>query len=146
MIQAACHCGAVRFAVAEPPKWVLDCNCTLCRRYGAMWCYVMGDDPVTLVEAPDPAATDTYTWLDHEIATHHCRVCGCVTHLEALDRDPPAVFGLNARMMVRLDGTRVRVRRIDNGHTGWFWTRPDEPVIPGRHPPTPVPGREDDWG
>jgi hypothetical protein len=49
VIQAACHCGAVRFAVAAPPKWVLDCNCTICRRYGAMWCYTFGEDPMTLV-------------------------------------------------------------------------------------------------
>lgn len=26
MIRAACHCTAVRFAIARPPTWVLDCN------------------------------------------------------------------------------------------------------------------------
>ena len=146
MIQAACHCGAVRFAVAEPPKWVLDCNCTICRRYGAMWCYTFGEDPMTLVETPDPAATDTYTWQDHEIAFHHCRSCGCVTHSEALDRNPPEILVLNARMMIGLDGANIPIRRIDNGHLGWFWTREDGPVVPGRHPNAPVPGREWDWG
>ena len=39
MIRAACHCEAVKFEIAEPPEWVLDCNCTLCRRYGALWTY-----------------------------------------------------------------------------------------------------------
>ena len=39
MIKAACHCGAVRFELEAPPAWVLDCNCTLCRRYGALWAY-----------------------------------------------------------------------------------------------------------
>lgn len=145
MIQASCHCTAVRFAVAAPPKWVLDCNCTLCRRYGALWCYTFGEDPMTLVEAPDPATTETYSWLDHDIATHRCRTCGGVTHLEALTRDPPAIMGLNARMMIGLDGANIPVRRIDNGHRGWFWTRDDGPIIPGRHPDEPVPGREWDW-
>jgi hypothetical protein len=37
MIRAACHCTAVRFEIAEPPEWVLDCNCTICRRYGGLW-------------------------------------------------------------------------------------------------------------
>lgn len=146
MIKAACHCGAVRFEVAEPPAWVLDCNCTLCRRYGALWTYCFGDDQAKLLSTPDPAATATYSWLDREIAFHHCRTCGCITHFEAVDRDPPVILALNARMMLRLDGANVRIRRIDNGHLGWFWTRPDDPVIPGRHPPTPVPGREEDWG
>ena len=140
MIKATCHCGAVRFAVAEPPTWVMDCNCTVCRRYGAMWCYTSGDEPVTLVEAPDPAATETYSWLDHEILFHRCRTCGGVTHGE-LAGPPRRIFALNARMMVGLDGTKVRVHRKDNGHQGWFWTRPDGPVEASRHPP-PEPG---DW-
>ena len=51
MIKPACHCGAVRFEIAEPPEWVLDCNCTLCRRYGAMWSYYHGADQAKLVSA-----------------------------------------------------------------------------------------------
>jgi hypothetical protein len=145
MIKAACHCGAVRFEVSEAPAWVLDCNCTLCRRYGAMWSYYLDEEgQAKLLSKPDPATTATYTWLDHEIATHHCRTCGCITHAEAIARDPPAILALNARMMVGLDGANIEVRRIDNGHLGWFWTRDDGPIIPGRHPPMPPPG-PDDW-
>ena len=145
-VKAACHCGAVRFEVAEAPKWVLDCNCTLCRRYGAMWTYTFGDNPMRLLVEPDRAATVVYSWLDHELGFHHCRTCGCITHFEALDRDPPVIAAVNARLMIRLDGANVVVRRIDNGHLGWFWTRADEPVIPGRHPNMSPPGREDEWG
>ena len=144
MIRAACHCEAVRFAIAEAPKWVLDCSCTICRRYGALWTYCTGADPVTLVERPDPAATATYSWNMNYFAFHHCRTCGCVTHFEAIDRDPSEIWGLNARMMVGLDGPNTPVRQIDNGHVGWFWTRSDGPFIPGRHPPMPPPG-PDDW-
>jgi hypothetical protein len=145
MIKAACHCGAVRFAVAGAPRWVLDCSCTICRRYGALWTYcAFTDNPMELVARPDPAATATYTWQDHEIGFHHCRTCGCITHFEALDQNPPMILGLNARMMVGLDGPGTRIRQIDNGHVGWFWTRVDGEVIPGRHPPMP-PAGPDDW-
>ena len=41
-------------------------------------------------------------------------------------------------------GDKVRLRRIDNGHSGFFWTRSDEPVVASRHPPMPPPG-PDDW-
>ncbi|WP_293682212.1 hypothetical protein [uncultured Phenylobacterium sp.] len=146
MIKSACHCGAVRFEVAAAPKWVLDCSCTVCRRYGGLWTYCRGEDPMTLLSEPDPAATVVYSWLDHEIGMHHCRTCGCVTHLQALDHETQPIFGLNARMMIGLDGANITIRRIDNGHLGWFWTRPDLPIIPGHHPNTPPPGREEDWG
>ena len=143
MIRAACHCGAVRFEVAEPPEWVLDCNCTLCRKYGALWTYYRGADQAKLLMTPDPGTTDTYAWIDGDIAFHRCKVCGCVTHIEAAKADPPVIFGVNARMMAGLDPAKVRIRRIDNSHSGFFWTRPDEPVMASGHPPMPPPTFED---
>lgn len=144
MIRAACHCGAVRFEITEAPGWVLDCNCTLCRRYGALWSYYRGDDQAKLLKKPATEATAVYSWGDREIAFHHCKTCGCMTHMAAIAVDPPTIFGVNARMMVGLDPKRVRLRQIDNGHTGYFWTRSDEPAIASRHPPMPPPGA-DDW-
>jgi hypothetical protein len=143
MIKAACHCGAVRFEIAEAPVWVLDCNCSICRRHGALWSYYQGERQALLLAQPDPAATAIYLWNDRAIELHHCRVCGCVTHIRGVA--PPALtFGVNARLMVGLDPAKVAVRQIDNGHTGFFWTKSDEPPIPGRHPPMPPPG-PDDW-
>ncbi len=48
MIRVACHCGAVRLSVEPAPRWVLDCNCSICRRYGALWAYTQdsGGKPV----------------------------------------------------------------------------------------------------
>ncbi len=59
MIRAACHCTTVRMEIEETPTWVTDCNCTLCRRYGALWAYYEADQ-VKLVQGVD--ATDTYLW------------------------------------------------------------------------------------
>jgi len=141
MIRAACHCGAVRFEIAEPPEWVLDCNCTLCRRYGALLSYYRGADQAKLLTTPAPGTTEPYLWGDREIAFHRCKSCGCVTHIEAVaDR---VIFGVNTRMMAGLDPAKVRLRRIDNSHSCFFWTRADEPVIPSRHPPMPPPTFED---
>jgi hypothetical protein len=141
MIRAACHCEAVRFEISEPPEWVLDCNCTLCRRYGAMWCYFRGDGQAKLLMKPDPDATQTYTWGDEALAFHRCRTCGCVSHMQVIADG--TVYGVNARMMAGLDPATVRVRRIDNSHSGFFWTRPDEDVLPSRHPVMPPPTFED---
>ena len=142
MIKAACHCGAVRFEVESPPRWVLDCNCTLCRRYGALWAYPSAGQ-VKVLKMPDADATETYLWNGRGLAFHHCRTCGCITHMEALD-DPPALYGLNVRMMPGLDPSKVSLRQVDNAHSGYFWTHSNPPAIPSRHPPMPPPG-PDDW-
>ena len=141
MIRAACHCGAVRFEIAEAPAWVLDCNCTLCRKYGGLWTYFRGAEQAKLLSTPEPGSTETYLWGDREIAFHRCRTCGCVTHMEAVAGG--VIFGVNARTMAGLDPATIVVRRIDNSHSGFFWTRPDEPVIESRHPPMPKPTFED---
>lgn len=146
MIRAACHCTAVRFEIARPPTWVLDCNCTLCRRYGALWSYYMrreGDQDL-LLRKPDPAATVAYAWQERDLAVHHCRVCGCITHIVAAKEPGQPVFAVNARMMLGFDPATVKLRQVDNGHTGWFWTRSDEPPMLSNHPPMPPPG-PDDW-
>ena len=50
------------------PAWVLDCNCTICRRYGALWSYYRGDDQVKLITKPQAGSTFTYLWGDKDIA------------------------------------------------------------------------------
>src|SRR5450759_179867 len=38
-IDASCHCGAVHLAIDAPPETLTECNCSICRRYGALWAY-----------------------------------------------------------------------------------------------------------
>jgi hypothetical protein len=141
MIRAACHCTAVRLEIGELPDWVLDCNCTLCRRYGAIWSYPKAWQ-VEIVSGED--ATDTYLWGDRGIAFHRCKDCGCVMYMVAAKEDPPFIFGVNARMIPTLDPKSVRLRQKDNGHTGWFWTRSDAPPEASHHPKMDPPS-ESDW-
>ena len=105
MIRAACHCGAVRFELEAQPAWVLDCNCTVCRRYGALWIYPRFGTAKVL-NGPDPGATAAYRWLDGDLAFQHCRTCGCVTHTLAM-ADPPAILCVNARMIPTLNPAKM---------------------------------------
>ncbi len=145
MIRAACHCGAVRFEIAEPPQWVIDCNCSLCRKYGGLFTYFRTPErQAMLLATPEPGSTDAYTWLEGDLAFHRCKVCGCLTHIVAAKEDPPSIFAVNARTMAGLDPAKVRIRKVDNSHSGFFWTRPDEPPIASKHPVMPPP-TFDDW-
>src|SRR5688572_7559981 len=109
MIRAACHCTKVRLEIDEAPSWVLDCNCTLCRRYGALWAYYKPGQ-VKLVDGGD--ATDAYTWSDEVLAFHRCKECGCVTHMIALETHPPSIYGINARLIPTLDPAKVRLVQV----------------------------------
>lgn len=143
MIKAACHCTAVRFEIAEAPAWVLDCNCTLCRRYGALWCYFHGADQSMLISQPDAALTDTYLWGNKGIAFQRCKICGCMTHMTTADT-LRVTFGVNARMIPTLDPATTMIVQKDNSHSGVFWTKSDAPPRSSHHPPMPKPG-PDDW-
>ena len=39
MLQDTCHRGALSWSLEGDPDSITACNCTLCRRYGALWAY-----------------------------------------------------------------------------------------------------------
>lgn len=39
MLKGSCHCGGAGWTLEGDPGSVTACNCTLCRRYGALWAY-----------------------------------------------------------------------------------------------------------
>ncbi|HIG23348.1 GFA family protein [Henriciella sp.] len=112
MIEASCHCGAIRLQINAPLTEVTDCNCSICRRYGVLWAYYSPRQ----VRFTAPGATDTYMWDDRSIAFHRCATCGCVTHWQAADtgRDK---MGVNARLMATDVLSGAKVRHLDGALT-----------------------------
>jgi hypothetical protein len=133
MIEGSCHCGAVRFQVDEAPETVLDCNCSICRRRGALWAYYAQRD-VIFATHPD---TLTYVWGDRALAAHHCQTCLCLTHMTVIGTDDAGRIGVNARLIHDLDPAKVRVIQKNNGNDGVFWTASNQPVLPGHDAVTP---------
>jgi hypothetical protein len=39
MLKGTCHCGSAHWTLEGDPGSITACNCTLCRRYGALWAY-----------------------------------------------------------------------------------------------------------
>ena len=120
MIEASCHCGAVRMEIARAPATVTDCNCSICRRLGTLWAYYHLRE-VTIM-AP-PGATTSYAWGDKTITFHHCKVCGCATHWASLEDPPIDRMGVNARLMDPTVLAVAKVRRLDGADT---WTYPEK--------------------
>ena len=146
MIKAACHCGSVRITMETAPSWVLDCNCSICRRYGALWAYswdgfAKRDLGAKLIQGTD--GLEAYVWGNRWSGFWRCKACGCMTHHTALSK-PDVIRGVNARMFVNFDPANVTIHRGDEAHTGWFWSRPDAPIRPGQQPRL-APHGPDDW-
>lgn len=95
MVEASCHCGAVRLELARAPRALTACNCSLCRRYGTLWAYY----PARAVRFVSPVrALKFYSWGDRRLRFGRCAKCGCITHWEA--RKPRNAYnrmGVNMR-------------------------------------------------
>lgn len=116
MMRGSCHCGAVRFELAKTPEWLTACNCSICRRIGALWAYGEAGE-IRLLRADD--ATFGYCWGDRTVAFHSCRTCGCTSHWESL-RPESTRMGVNCRLADPEQVAALRVRHLD-GADSWAW-------------------------
>lgn len=112
-METSCHCGAVRLEVARPPETLTSCNCSLCRRIGALWGYYKRDE--VRIDAPS-GATVAYVQGDRTLEMHHCAVCGCVTHWQSLPLKDDRM-GVNFRLADPVDIAGVRIRHLDGADT-----------------------------
>jgi hypothetical protein len=94
MLVASCHCGAVKVRVPRKPESLTECNCSICRRYGARWAYYKDSD-VQLVASP--GATDEYIWGDKLKKFIRCKACGCVMQWKKLKIGDGTNTAVNAR-------------------------------------------------
>lgn len=80
---ASCHCGAVSLEMQRKPRQLTQCNCSICRRYGALWVYCQRK--TIHVQATD-GQLRLYGWKDRRFEFFHCATCACVTHYERTNR------------------------------------------------------------
>ena len=115
-ITGKCHCGAVRFTHPGPPDHATSCNCSICRRLGALW--IRGTADQVKLEGED--ATLVYNWGDREIDFHTCRTCGVTTHFRGRNDPYRDQLSLNLNL-AELDVIRtVPVRHFDGADTWEF--------------------------
>ena len=115
MLTATCHCGAIQVTVPGRPTSLVDCNCSICRRYGALWAYYNSDN--VQVEA-ELGAAEAYAWGPKVLEFVRCPKCGCVTHWRRIEPVRGSKMGVNARNFEPAELTAVPVRQID----GAAWT------------------------
>ena len=90
--RAACHCGAVQLEL-QLPEGIVDprrCDCSLCRRRGAIAATV----PLDALKVVAGAEQLTLYQFNTRTAKHYfCRCCGIYTHHQR--RSNPREYGVN---------------------------------------------------
>lgn len=108
MIQGSCHCGSVGWSFQGTPESATVCNCTACRRYGALWAY--GFEGKIQVSG----LTQTYT-RGRWVVFHFCAACGCVAYWRSLHttREGQVAMGINLRMSNPEEVAQIPIVRHD---------------------------------
>lgn len=93
----------------------MECNCSICRRYAALWVHAPPAEGVVL-NAPE-GVTNTYSWGDKDLLFHSCKTCHCLTHWSG--REGPR-FAVNVRLADPAEIADIPVRHFDGADTWTF--------------------------
>lgn len=74
MIEGACLCGSVRWRFDGPVESATICNCSACRRYGALWAYDWEPGLISV----DGDTRSYQRRADSPLSFEFCENCGCV--------------------------------------------------------------------
>lgn len=111
MLAGACHCGAVRVEVPRRPRTLTNCNCSICRRYGALWAYYRESDVRVT------GATESYSWGRKALSFVRCKTCGCITNWKRGRPRKVNYMGVNARNFELAVLDQVPIRLLDGAKT-----------------------------
>ena len=109
MIQGSCLCGAVQFRFEAVPDAATACNCTACRRYGALWIYDYEGEGVH-VSGPTQAFV-----RGKALGFHFCATCGCIAYWRALEvnKEGRRRLAVNVRLAEPEAVAQIPLRRFD---------------------------------
>lgn len=117
MLSATCHCGQVRIQISRAPEKATNCNCSICRRLGALWAYYNVEE--VLIDG-HPGGTEGYVWGDKTLRTVRCKTYGCVTHWEPLTAEHGNRMAVNIRNFSPEEIGPVKIRLFD-GADSWTY-------------------------
>jgi hypothetical protein len=114
MLKVTCLCGQIRIEIKHKPEFVHECNCTLCRKSGALWAYVHPS------EARVEGTTKGYSRNDKDdpaAEIQFCDTCGSTTHFtltaSVVSKFGNSQMGVNMRLADEQDLAGVELRYPD---------------------------------
>lgn len=109
MFEGTCHCERVKWSYAEPIESATACNCTLCRRYGALWAYGHVGEQVTI-----SGETTAYGRGSRINGYHFCNSCGCIAYYLANNKDKKGRLRIAVNLRMATDPEKIASLPIDH--------------------------------
>jgi hypothetical protein len=105
-----CHCGEVRFEVTADISSVVSCNCSLCTKRGALWCFVPAEQ-----FALRAGAEDVKDYQFGKKSLHHlfCAQCGVGAYSTGVAPDGRDTVAVNVRCIDDVDLSALRITTFD---------------------------------
>ena len=109
--QGSCHCGRVTFEVRADLDHVIDCNCSICRRCGALW-HGVADSALRILTGEGDLTL--YQFHTRTAKHYFCRHCG--VHPFVRPRLAPTAWAVNVRCLDGVDLASLAVREFDGAN------------------------------
>lgn len=96
MFKGHCHCGQTSWTFSNEIESVTACNCTLCRRYGALWAYGYVGEGITT-----SGETEIYSYGKNVSNYHFCSKCKGLSHyiVNSKNAEGKTKMAVNLRMI-----------------------------------------------
>lgn len=100
VLEGQCHCGEVRWRFTEPVQVATACNCTFCRRYGALWIYDFEGPGVAEGTGVSISGNTEVYAHGRSIDFLYCARCHCLAAWRAREAPPgaPLRMAVNVRL------------------------------------------------
>jgi len=107
----SCHCGRIAFELEGEVDKAIDCNCSMCRRRGALLAFY----PREALRLSTPEADmATYTFNKHALQHRFCPACGIAPFSEGVDpRSGAKTVAVNVRCLPDVDLDALSITKVD---------------------------------
>lgn len=109
-MKGSCHCGNVQITVDGAPTEVMDCNCSMCQRKGALMWFVARDQ--LHLHTPE-SHMHSYLFNKHVIHHRFCTNCGIHVYGEGTGPNGQAMAAINVRCLEDIDLAALPVKHFD---------------------------------
>jgi hypothetical protein len=108
--EGSCHCGGIKFTVEGTIGQVIDCNCSMCRRRGALLWFVPRHQLTLETDGDD---LSTYTFNTGKLEHHFCSTCGIAPFSEGKDPMGNPTAAVNVRCLDGVDLGLLKITPFD---------------------------------
>jgi hypothetical protein len=109
--RGSCHCGRVTFELDAEIRRVTECNCSICRRRGALW---HGATEASLRILNGEPELTLYQFGTKTAKHYFCRHCGVTPFIRP--RLDPSRWAVNVRCLDGVDPKALPVAAFDGEH------------------------------